>query len=116
MSSNQTINLNGKMFYNTEYLKHICPAFFHGCAKSHRLLISKKNISEDNYIYATYAPKSLKWKVSNSEVKSAKVLLDCANSLLESVEEKMKSTKDLMDFYHFNQDYSISISQITSWK
>ena len=75
MSSNQTINLNGKMFYNTEYLKHICPAFFHGCAKSHRLLISKKNISEDNYIYATYAPKSLKWKVSNSEVKSAKVLL-----------------------------------------
>lgn len=75
MSLNQTITLNGKMFYNTEYIKHICPAFFHGCAKSHRLLISKKNISEDNYIYATYAPKTLKWKASNSEVKSAKVLL-----------------------------------------
>lgn len=75
MSENQTISLNGKTFYNTEYIKHVCPAFFHGCAKSHRLLISKKNISENDYIYATYAPKTLKWKVSNSEVKSAKVLL-----------------------------------------
>lgn len=75
MSENQTISLNGKTFYNTEYIKHMCPAFFHGCAKSHRLLISKKNISENDYIYATYAPKTLKWKVSNSEVKSAKVLL-----------------------------------------
>lgn len=70
------IELNGKMFYNTEFVKQSCPAFFYGCAKTLRKIVEKKNIKNDEYVYATYAPKTNKWSLSNDSVKSAKLLLE----------------------------------------
>ena len=64
------------MFYNTEFVKQSCPAFFYGCAKTLRKIIEKKNIKNDEYTYATFAPKTNKWSVSNDNVKSAKLLLE----------------------------------------
>ena len=72
----QIIELGGKMFYNTEFVKQSCPAFFYGCAKTLRKIVEKKNIKNDEYIYATFAPKTNRWSVSNDNVKSAKLLLE----------------------------------------
>ena len=72
----QIIELGGKMFYNTEFIKHSCPAFFHGCAKTLRKIVEKKNIKNEEYTYATFAPKTNKWSLSNNTVKSAKLLLE----------------------------------------
>jgi hypothetical protein len=72
----QIIELNGKMFYNTEFIKHSCPAFFHGCAKTLRKIVEKKNMKNEEYTYATFAPKTNKWSLSNDTVKSAKLLLE----------------------------------------
>ena len=71
------IVLNDKEYYYIDDVKHICPIFFHGCAKSSRKLIEKRKIQNENYVYATFAPKSLKWSLSNDTIKSAKVLLSC---------------------------------------
>lgn len=71
------ILLNNNSYYFVEEVKQICPAFFYGCAKTSRMIIDKKKINNTDYIYATYAPKSLKWKLSEESVKSAKILLTC---------------------------------------
>ena len=72
----QIIELSGKIFYNTEFVKQSCPAFFYGCAKTLRKIIEKKKLTNDEYTYATFAPKTNKWSLSNETVKSAKLLLD----------------------------------------
>ena len=72
----QIIELSGKMFYNTEFVKQSCPAFFYGCAKTFRKIIEKKKLKNEEYTYATFAPKTNKWSLSNETVKSAKLLLD----------------------------------------
>ena len=64
------------MFYNTEFVKQSCPAFFYGCAKTLRKIIEKKKLTNEEYTYATYAPKTNKWSLSNDSVKSAKLLLE----------------------------------------
>lgn len=38
--------------------------------------LKRKKISSDNYTYATFAPKTNKWSLSNDKVKSAKLLLE----------------------------------------
>lgn len=70
------IELNGKMYYNSEMVKQACPAFFHGCAKTIRKVIEKKKLTNDNYTFATLAPKFNKWSISNENIKSAKLLLE----------------------------------------
>ena len=71
------ILLNNNLYYFVEEIKQACPAFFYGCAKTSRMIIEKKKINNSDYLYATYAPKSLKWKQSDETVKSAKLLLNC---------------------------------------
>ena len=71
------ILLNNNSYYFVEEVKQVCPAFFYGCAKTSRMIVDKKKINNTEYIYATYAPKSLKWKLSDETVKSAKILLSC---------------------------------------
>jgi hypothetical protein len=71
------ILLNNNLYYFVEEIKQECPAFFYGCAKTSRMIIEKKKINNSDYLYATYAPKSLKWKQSDETVKSAKLLLSC---------------------------------------
>lgn len=69
--------MNNNSYYFVEDVKQFNPAYFYGCAKSSRMIIDKKKINSTEYIYATYAPKTLKWSISNETVKSAKLLLKC---------------------------------------
>ena len=71
------IILNNNSYYFVEEVKQACPVFFYGCAKTSRMIIDKKKINNSDYLYATYAPKSLKWKKSDETIKSAKLLLSC---------------------------------------
>ena len=71
------IILNNNSYYFVEEVKQACPAFFYGCAKTSRMIVDKKKINNTEYVYATYAPKTLKWKLSEECVKSAKLLLSC---------------------------------------
>lgn len=71
------IILNNNSYYFVEEVKQACPAFFYGCAKTSRMIVDKKKINNTEYVYATYAPKILKWKLSEDCVKSAKLLLSC---------------------------------------
>jgi len=71
------IILNNNSYYFVEEIKQACPAFFYGCAKTSRMIVDKKKINNTEYVYATYAPKTLKWKLSEDCVKSAKLLLSC---------------------------------------
>ena len=71
------ISLNNNSYYFVDDVKQICPAYFYGCAKTSRMIIEKRNIDINNYIYATFAPKTNKWSVSEKSIKSAKLLLTC---------------------------------------
>jgi hypothetical protein len=71
------IVLNNNSYYFVDDVKQICPVFFYGCAKTSRMIIDKRNIDVNNYIYATFAPKTNKWSVSDKSIKSAKLLLTC---------------------------------------
>ena len=71
------IILNNNSYYFVEEVKQACPVFFYGCAKTSRMIVDKKKINNSDYLYATYAPKSLKWKQSDETIKSAKLLLSC---------------------------------------
>jgi hypothetical protein len=71
------IILNNNSYYFVEEVKQACPVFFYGCAKTSRMIIDKKKINNSDYLYATYAPKSFKWKQSDETIKSAKLLLSC---------------------------------------
>lgn len=71
------IPMNNDLYYYVEDVKQVNPAYFYGCAKTLRMIIDKKKINNNEYIYATYAPKTLKWKQSEETVKSAKLLLKC---------------------------------------
>jgi len=71
------IILNNNSYYFVEEIKQACPAFFYGCAKTSRMIVDKKKINNTEYVYATYAPKTFKWKLSEDCVKSAKLLLSC---------------------------------------
>jgi hypothetical protein len=71
------IILNNNSYYFVEEVKQACPVFFYGCAKTSRMIIDKKKINNSDYLYATYSPKSLKWKQSDEKIKSAKLLLMC---------------------------------------
>jgi hypothetical protein len=54
ISKPTTIKINGKIYYDANELKEYDKLYFHGCAKTVRKIIDKKNISEDQYIYITY--------------------------------------------------------------
>ena len=57
----QTVTVNGSLFYNAKDLKKYDPEFFKGFKANIRKLIVKKNISKDNYMYATHS-KTNGWK------------------------------------------------------
>jgi len=52
------IPMNNDLYYYVEDVKQVNPAYFYGCAKTLRMIIDKKKINNNEYIYATYAPKT----------------------------------------------------------
>ncbi len=60
--------------------------------------------------------KDLEERFENMSLKSAKVLLECSQTLLATIDEKMKKVKELMDLNHFNPDYCVEKSIVSLFK
>ena len=73
MSSIQVIN--GLNYFKAEYVRELCPAFFVGCMRSARKIIERKQINENEYIFATYISLTNEWKPSSIKVNKAALLL-----------------------------------------
>jgi len=56
----EIITLNDKKYYRAEDLKKLDEVFFHGCAKSIRLIVQIKTISEEDYIIVKYVGEEMK--------------------------------------------------------
>ena len=52
-------------------------------------------------------------KLHIKPLKSSKILLECSQTLLEIIEEKMKNIKELIDLHKFNHDYCVESSIIS---
>jgi hypothetical protein len=66
MSIPTLISINGDDYYDTKELYKYDKVYFYGCARSIRTIINKKNISKDDYIYASYN-KKVGWTVYEDE-------------------------------------------------
>ena len=69
----ELIEFNDNEYYNASDLHKSDPAFFYGCRNNTRNIVSKKKISEKDYIYA-YKKKG-EWTISNKSYCKSKVLL-----------------------------------------
>jgi hypothetical protein len=67
--------INGMNYLKAEYVREICPAFFVGCMRSARKLIERKQINENEYLFATYVNSTNEWKPSSIKVNKAALLL-----------------------------------------
>ena len=62
-------------YYKADYVRELNSAFFHGCARTIRLIITKKNIPSEHYTYATFSKRENKWTLSEKSVNKASLLL-----------------------------------------
>lgn len=69
-----TISLNHNQYYSADDLKVLYKSYFIGTSRTTRLIITKKNISAENYIYAMKTTKN-GWVEANETSKRAKLLL-----------------------------------------
>lgn len=60
--------------------------------------------------------KDLEERFEKMSFKSAKVLLECSQTLLESIDEKIKKVKELIELNHFNPDYCVDSSVLQVFK
>ena len=60
------ITINDNKYYEADALKTYDPVYFHDCSRFIKSIIKKKNITTDNYIYATWSKKTWKQVVSNT--------------------------------------------------
>lgn len=67
--------LNDREYYNSKYLQAFKPEFYYGCTSKPRNIITKKNIPESDYIYATFEKLTNKWNLSNDTCKKAQLLI-----------------------------------------
>ena len=96
------INFSGIYYYSADELKEYDGAFFHGCAKTVRKIIEKKNISTENYLYATYNKGKGKWTISDHKKPSNKAKLYLLDTWVESNVPKMMDVfEDCETVYEF---------------
>ena len=57
MSVPQIITIDNTNYYNAKELYNYDKTYFYGCSKSIKIIITKKNINEDMYIYASFNKK-----------------------------------------------------------
>jgi hypothetical protein len=76
MSVPQIITINDINYYDAKGLYVYDKTYFYGCSKSIKTIITKKNINEDMYIYASYNKKK-GWTIYNkcSIIKKSTLLL-----------------------------------------
>jgi hypothetical protein len=77
------LNYNNIDYLSAESLKEMNPTYFLGCNKTIRNIISSKNLTENQYIYATFNKKTNKWTVNN-ENPSPKAKLFIIKSFADS--------------------------------
>jgi hypothetical protein len=61
--------INEKEYYNVKDIKSNHPTLFYGYSKSPREIIEKKNIPNDEYLYATYNEKKQEWTIYDKDKK-----------------------------------------------
>ena len=69
----QPISFNNNEYYNSKDLMAYKRAFYFGCSRHHRTIITKKIIPSDDYIYVIQKQKE--WKNSTEECKRAQILI-----------------------------------------
>jgi hypothetical protein len=69
-----SVCINGIEYYQANFIKEQQPTYFHGCSATIRKIIEKKQISNENYLLATYNKKQ-GYMVCDSDVKRAKLYL-----------------------------------------
>ena len=74
------------------------PISFIGCSKTSRLIIKKKNLKENEYVYMKYIKSQDKWQKSDENYKTAKLFISSEwthNNLLKFKETKTQEDIDL---------------------
>ena len=71
----ETITFNNKEYYNAADVYKLEPYSFVGCSKTSRLIIIRKKLKEEDYVYARYDKLSNSWISSDAMYRLAKVLL-----------------------------------------
>ena len=69
----EIVTINNKQYYKADDVYDRNSAFFYGCANNPRNIVDKKNISQENYLYAYL--KDDKWVLSKRNYCRAKLLL-----------------------------------------
>ena len=69
------INVSNREYYNSKDLQAFKPEFYYGCTSKPRNIITKKEIPEYEYIYATFEKLTKKWNLSNDACKKAQLLI-----------------------------------------
>ena len=69
------ILISDREYYNSKDLQAFKPEFYYGCTSKPRNIITKKNIPESDYIYATFEKSTKKWNLSNDTCKKAQLLI-----------------------------------------
>ena len=91
----ETSTINGNEYYNVHHLKEYDPAYFYGSIKTTKNIIGKKNIPEDQYIYATYNGKKDEWKVYDKKNNvPTKAIIYISKEWIESNMPKMAINDD----------------------
>ena len=84
-----TYTFDNESYYLSNDIKERDGSYFYGCSKSLRLLIGKKNISSDNYVFANYSKRS-GWTMSDKENPPNKAKLFFKKIWAENNVPKMK--------------------------
>jgi len=69
-----SVSINGIEYYDANFIKEQQPTYFYGCSSTIRKIIEKKQISNENYLLATYNKKQ-GYMICDSDVKRAKLYL-----------------------------------------
>ena len=87
-----------KEYYLADDIYNEEPISFVGCSKTSRLIIKKKNLSENEYIYMKYIKSFNEWQKSDDKYKNAKLFITSEwthNNLLKFKENKTQEDIDL---------------------
>jgi hypothetical protein len=91
-------SFENKEYYLADDIYNEEPISFVGCSKTSRLIIKKKNLKDDEYIYMKYIKSFNEWQKSDDKYKNAKLFITCEwthNNLLKFKENKTQEDIDL---------------------
>jgi hypothetical protein len=67
--------INDREYYNSKDLQAFKPEFYYGYTSKPRNIITKREIPESEYIYATFEKLTKKWNLSDDKCKKAQLLI-----------------------------------------